>query len=524
MKMKTVCMATLIAMSVSVAHMNNARADFLKDLKNLADTVENLGSDSKKKESAPSYQTKKVNTAKDGEISDRNVDYAGYSEKFLLTKEKLKKGEINEVYDEREEERKKKNKEPNLLFSLEQGMIGLGKSDRSDAINYFDYSEALISKHENKDKALSFISNIAREGVKFAGFDEFGYYEGEPYEKILMLNFKSIAYLLEGERKAYNVTRRAINWQNSEKKEFDKKIKKIKEEIKEKETEQEEKGNDVSSMNLFSVIKKQYKESNSKGLQVPSAFVNPFGFYVAGIVQEYDSYEDSSLRDNAKISYKKALELNPKSRVLKQAVKEIKNKAPKNKRLVHVVVADGFAPEKKVLRLDYNIAGSAIPVKLPLYEQDKSKVSRVEVLDAQGNKLSTLSQVADIDAIAMRHQYDSLREQHLRMTTSVIRTVFEGKLFEEAGIFGVIGKVIRDEQVNPDMRSWMSLPKQILASRLYLSNNVRTLQIVSYDKKGRVLGKKKIKLPANEHGFVYARTIDNVVTVNYSEKMWTKVK
>lgn len=522
MKIKIIYMALLMAVSVNIMNINSAAA--ANPFKDLIDTVKKLDLDNEQKESVDLNKKKEINTAQDGEISGKNVNYAGYSEKFLLTKEKIKKGKINEVYDEREDALKKKNKEPNLLFSLEQGMIGLSKSDRSDSINYFDYSEALINKHKNKGKAFSFLSSVAKEGVKFAGFDEFGHYDGEPYEKILMLNFKSIAYMLEGERKAYNVTRRAINWQNIEKKKFDKKIKEIKEEIKKEEKKQEENGNDVSSMDLFSVIKHQYKESNSKGLKVPSAFVNPFGFYVAGIVQEYDSYEDSSLRDNAKISYKKALELNPKSRVLKQAVREIKEKAPKNKRLVHVVVADGFAPEKKVLRLDYNIAGSLIPVKLPIYEQDKSKVSRVVVLDAQGNKLSTLSQVADIEAIAMRHQYDSLSEQHLRMVGSIVRTVFEGKLFEKAGIFGAIGKAIRDDQVNPDMRSWMSLPKRILASRLYLSNNVRTLQIVSYDKKGNVLGKKKIKLPANEHGFVYARTIDNVMTVNYSEKMWVKAR
>ncbi len=520
---------------VGIARVDIADAGFFDDLGNAVNAVKDITTLGKSSDSNPLNQLKEYNNDKassrkkkqskeKGTVNATNIDYAGYSKGFLATKKMIAKGNASGAYDMRKKDMKAKNKEPNLLFSLEQGLIALDSGKRSDAINYLDYSEALLKERNKNGVATNAVQNIATNLIKTVGFDEFGHYEGTAYEKILMLNFKSIAYMLDGSRKAYNVTRRAIDWQNIEKKNFDKKIKEVKEELKKKEDEQLKKGNNLSSMGLFSVIKEQYKKSKSKALQVPSAFVNPFGFYMAGIVQEYDSYEDRSLRDNARISYKKALELNPKSKVIKQALKDIQKKAPKGKRLIHIVVADGFAPEKKVLRIDYAMGGNSVPVKLAIYEEDKSKVSKIEIQNKKGKKLATLSQVADIDAITMRYQYDSLPEQHLRMTLSIVRSFFEGQLFQQIGILGNIAKSIRNDTTAPDMRSWMSMPKQILAARLYLPKGEGDLYLVSYKKNGKILVKKKISLDSGEHSFVYARTIDDIMYINNSKKMWVVMR
>ena len=465
-----------------------------------------------------------ANRKLEGKVDKSTVQYAGYSKNFLEIKKLLEQGDAANAYALREKILKEKKKTPNMLFSLEQALIALDANQGDDAIKYFDHTGVLLDKRQNKSVVKGFFSKITTEIVRATGFDEFGQYEGEPFERILMLNFKSIAYMLDGDRRAYNVTRRAIDWQNQEKKAFDKKIQKIQKEIKKKERKQAKKGNDVGSMGLFALIKDQYKKSESTALQVPSAFVNPFGFYMAGIVQEFDSYDDASLRDNARISYNKALQLNPGSKIIKQAVNDIKKRQPKDKRLVQIVVANGFAPEKKVLELGYNIDGSNIPVKLTMYEPDESLVHRVEVQDSKGKRLAQLGVVADIDAITLRHQYDSLSEQHLRMTASIIRSVFESKLFEQAGALGKLGKQARDNSTNPDMRSWMSMPKQILAARLYLPRGDGNLQLVSFDKKGKVLVRKKLVLDANSHNFVYARSLDKVMYTNQSKSMWVAMR
>lgn len=471
-----------------------------------------------------------ANTELKGDASGRTVYYAGYSKKFLETKALIAKGNAEDAYRLREEklkienQKKGKNEMPGVLFSLEQAVIALDVNKRAAAITYLENSEAIIKEPKRKSGIVNLFSKMKNEIVNSAGFDEFGEYYGEAYERILMLNYKSIAFMLDGDRKAYNVTRRSIDWQNDEKKLFDQEMAEVKDKLKEVEDKQAEKGNILSSMGIVGVISEQYKNSESKAMQVPSAFVNPFGFYMAGIVQEYDSYEDRSLRDNARISYQKAQELNPDSPAIKQALNDIQKIAPPGERLIHVVIADGFAPEKKVLRFDYCISGKKITMKLPIYEPVESMVSRVEMHNNQGELLANLSQVADIDAIAMRHQYDALPKQHLKITVAVVRTVFENKMLDKMGFLGDIGKKFRDDTTDPDMRSWMGMPKQILAARLFLPKGDGEVRLVSYDKNGKVLAERNLDLGGEEHSFVYVRTVDTAMYVDQSSKLWVRAK
>ena len=93
-------------------------------------------------------------------------------------------------------------------------------------------------------------------------------------------------------------------------------------------------------------LRSSTESTEKKALTVPHAFVNPFGFYVAGVVQELDSYEDSSLRDNARISYKRRWNSTPKSAVIKGAVADLGKPADKSRRLVNVIIADGLRREE----------------------------------------------------------------------------------------------------------------------------------------------------------------------------------
>lgn len=466
------------------------------------------------------------NASKSGEVQHRKIKYAGYSEEFQSVKALLTDGNAEGAYQSQQKKLEESKSEPALLFSLEQALIALDANKLAEANKHLWQSEQILKQRHNQSMTEDFFKGGMTEIVKATGFSEFGKYDGEAFERILMLNFKSISYMLDGDRKAYNVTRRAIDWQNIEKKAFDKKMKEVGEKLEKKEEEQSGKGNNLGSLNLFDIIKEQYKNSESKALQVPSAFVNPFGFYMAGIVQEFDSYGkyDASLRDNARISYEKALELNPDSVVIKQSIEDVKKQPPKGKRLVQIVVADGFAPEKKVLRFDYAISDTIVPIKLTIYEPDETLVNRIEVQNSSGKKLATLSNIADIDAITMRHQYDSLPEQHLRLTVSIIRSVFEGQLFKQMGAIGGLLKKVRDDSTDPDTRSWMSLPKKILAARLYLPKTSNKLRLVSYDKEGKILASKELLLDKHNHNFVYARSLDKMMYLNQSPKMWVTLK
>ncbi|MBL4576425.1 MAG: hypothetical protein JKY51_10085 [Opitutaceae bacterium] len=469
---------------------------------------------------------------KAGTANKRKVVYEGYSKEMLPVKKLIAQGKVEEAIKVKFKPGSNID-DLGALGNLELGLMMLDATKVADANKHFTKAEVeQVGKGDRGTISSLGLSLFGSALSTLSGNGELGEYSGVGYERVLMLNYKSIAYLLEGERKAYNVTRRAIELQNIEKKAFDQKIREAKKEIAEEEAAQKEKGAELEKVGFSSIIKKQFKSSDKKASKVPNAFVNPFGFYIAGVVQEFDSYEDRSLRDNARISYKKALELNPHSRVIKQAVKEIQKRAPKNRRLVHVIVGDGFAPEKKLLKFDLSM-GLALPtnIELPIYEAVPSKVHRIEVQTTTGKRWSRLSEVADISALALRHQKESGPFAQLSMMTTVIRNVIEGHAWNQAtqsaGVFGglVNGvKEARETMIHPDMRSWSTLPSRLLAARIFVPKSVSRIKLVSYDKRGKKLSSKIVKLDKNSHNLVYARTIDSTMYAASSKEMWIKVK
>ncbi len=466
------------------------------------------------------------------------VESVGYSEDFQSIKALIKSEQFEQAYQQQEIKVKEEDT-PSFLSSNEAGLLALDVQKPLAAIDHFSAAEHFLKMNAAESMVEGAATIFGSESVSILfGVGESGDYDGAPFERILMLNYKSIAYLLNGERKAYNVTRRAIDWQNIEQKEFEIQLAIAKQKI------AEESGNankaetssgavDTTSTilnalipgvsDLFEEIQKPYKKTENAALSISSAYVNPFGFYVAGIVQEFDSFEDRSLRNNARISYQKALDLNPNSKVIKQAIREVKKPLRRGKRLVQVVIADGFAPEKKSLHFRIPTPGGIIPVKLPIYKPVPSKVAYIRI--KSGTKtLATASVVADIEAVTLRHQLDSMPFQHFKVIASITRSSVESIGWSQLGGVGMLLKGVREDFANPDMRSWMSLPKQLLGARFYASKKLKSVTVVSYDKNWKRLASKKVLLPKNEHSIIYARTIDNILTTNVNKTLWVKAK
>jgi hypothetical protein len=476
-------------------------------------------------------QAKNYPAPQKGPLKKQEIHYAGYSKEFQNVKKMMASGNLKGVekfFSEREAQVLSKNQskwesidEIGLLRWMERGTLYLDEGSLDKSIKSFTNAEDILNVRQQDSRAVDLfktVSSFTAESI--IGKEEFQEYPGEGFEKVLMLNYKSIAYLIEGNRNAYNVARRAINWQNMEKERFRDEIEKAKEEEKKEEKESDAQAGDDWKSN--------YQKLDKIAASVPSAFVNPFGYYVTGMIQEYESRDDPSLRDNARIAYEKALELNPNSAVIKQAVKDMKGKKPsKSKRLLHLVVGEGFVPEKKMLLYYYTGKGAEdgpVPIKLPIYEPVPSKVARVEVQTTGGKRLARLSEVANIEAICLRHQKDSEALRSLRVILSIARAVSVNKATSSMGLFSDFGNMLNksvNELSAPDMRSWMSLPARLQAARLYISKNIKTLKIVSYDKNGRRLASKTVKLDPKSDSFVYARSIDNQLYTHDARALWT---
>lgn len=258
---------------------------------------------------------------------ERRVIYAGYSEQFLPVKAEMKIGRFdlaaakfealsNPAAPSRNTSGASDTQREtgtassavlvttdDFLNAVELGTLALDRGASSEAVEHFATAEDTIVERKTRSKTGSFFRNLMGAlGETLTGKEEILDYRGEGYERILMLNYKTIAYLLRGERLAYNVTRRAIDWQNIEKRRFEEKLREAEGKLNELDRESKQSGGRYDQNSVNRLVNEQYAGLDARASSVPSAYVNPLGYYVAGVVHEFESASDITLRDNARIS------------------------------------------------------------------------------------------------------------------------------------------------------------------------------------------------------------------------------
>ena len=462
----------------------------------------------------------------------KTVVYSGYGKDFLTIKKVMYEGRSEDVAIEYAKQDSQVsqgcanvsevNQKLGYLGLLERGTLAIDRGDTANAVERFTAAEAILSDRQKTTKLSEWFTKTSEVFDQiFSGDQEKGTYWGEGYERVLMLNYKTIAFLLAGNRGSYNVTRRAIDWQQMEKEAFEERVNKVQQGHLDT-SKQDQSKEDV---NFSEFLAGQYGETEAKVKILPNAYVNPFGYYMAGLIQEFEGYNDSSLRQNARIAYEKALELNPDSRVIQKAVEDMANaKPPMNKRLVHVVVGEGFSPEKKVMLSGYTIGSRSVPLKLPYFERVSSKVHRIEVQTQSGRVIDELSTIADVEAICLRHQLDMLPIYNHQISLAFLKDAPKA-FFGRKSSTNDEGKVEDTKKTRElDTRAWMSLPAAIQAGRFFLEKDQSRIKLAAFDVKGKKLAETMVELKGDTHAFVYARSIDYVLDAHPSEPLWIASK
>jgi len=389
----------------------------------------------------------------------------------------------------------------------------------------------IIEKTNNQGAITGggFFSNIRKLGGAVTGKKDLAPYEMLGYEKVLMLNYQAIDYLLDGKDEAFNVSKLAISWQAEEREKFKIELAKRIKEAEESAASEESGGASFSKekAKIVDALKKDYAKYHKYAEAAESAFVNPMGSYLSAVVMEFDAHQDNSSFDDAKREYIKAAELNGKSKVIKSAVNDFtkwdkKNgQVDKTKRLLHVIVSDGFMPEKKVSTRKLATPLGILNFQLPVMEPVGSRVNKIALVSSSGKTLSRFSVVADTEAMAMRHQKDSEDQQTVSAAITVIRSAIVQNTADQlaGGLGQFAGAALEDKVVSPDTRSWTNLPAKMYAARYMPPKNTKFVYVVSYDENGRQLAKKKLQLN-NKHNFAYVRSANKVMNVRTSKLLW----
>lgn len=423
------------------------------------------------------------------------------------------------------------------LHNMDLGVLRLEAGDTANAMEHFSTSLRELELEESEGIITSMFSTSGRWILgKTSGDEEFLPYDPDGYEKVMLLNYKAIAYLLEGKDEAFNVARRATTWQSEERQKFDEEIEEANNSLKsEKNKLNKSTSKDNSPLPFlpvlnsgFAEIGKHFSKSEKYAKKVPSAYVNPFSDYLRGAVMEYYSQVDDSNIDDAFKAYREASRLNPDSKLLKKAAKELElfnddpSKMP-NGNLLHVVLADGFAPEKKVYTYVLPIPDAIIPVRLTTLARKKSSATSFKLIcySPTGRTTTTFDQIADISAMSYRYQADSMVKNNLELITSIGMSYIKqraGGYF--GGSLGMMGALMLESFAHPDTRTWTTLPSKFLAARLKVPKGTKNVTIISYGADGKQLASKKIAINPNGHNFIYGRSINSRITAQASENLW----
>ena len=482
----------LSLMAVSVAAVLAGCASTSSDTLGLAD---NEGTKTYAEAYAPAREM-----LMNGQFDEIRAKMVENGQKTVKTEEKDEAGNVKEVSRDAsltdDEEMERLINEQSELAIVERGLISLNVGDVKRALFYFNAAEEKMNRAEADDSAASKASSWGKTGAAAViGAEEMANYQMRGYEKVMLLNYKALCYMLQGDRKAYNVTRRAIDLQQEEWEKF----KKL---LAENEAKAAEGTKDVAGLGdaMKNVkIDDRSEDVKAKAELVTSAYVNPFADYLNAMMMEIDGISDSALRSNARIAYQKVVDNNKDCSAARAAVRQVEKGIPKGKKLVQVLISDGFAPYQVEKNFTFPVPLGDKPFNVEVNYASAEPVA-TDTAGARimiGGKSANLSSLTKMESLILRDEEDRLPLRATMFVLAAARSALAGHFL------GNLGSGLMSKVQHPDTRSWMTLPNQVYVARLVVPESQKTLKIETVSGNGATIAGQTVELAEKGPTVVY---------------------
>lgn len=429
-----------------------------------------------------------------------------------------------------------------FLGNAELGMMQFDTGDYASARTTFaTVGQAAGTDAQAQGERRSILSRV-RDGASAAtrmiggalGNEELGPYRAPEYERVLQLNFLALSYLMAGDAAAFNVT---LRQGERERDNFDSLADqagrlqdeaRVAFEAERAEAERrlaEARGDATQGQDAASVEQQMaavYEtEDFCQAPNVPSAFVNPLGFYISGVVYEVSGVQFREDIESARIAYEKALLLAPRSAVLQGAVRELNGTATPRGRLVHAIVAEGFAPTRQVVRSNLQINTDILPINVPRLTCHPSNVARIELRSPRGQVLGRLDPIADVEGMMLQRQQQREGITTLSVIVNAVRGGLENRWGQQNAFANMFVQLKQQNFDRPDMRSWSTLPARVHVARTYVPDSLTELNVVSLDARGRVIATRTMALDTtSRQNVLYARAAGQTIVAGEPAQLW----
>lgn len=392
-----------------------------------------------------------------------------------------------------------------MLYIMERGRI-------AQLHNKFEASredyQFVIDRFEEQDLAATLDASEA--GAQTASLltnDNAIPYKGAGYERIFVHHQQALNYWANGDLEGASVEFRKVALEQQVLEE------KFEAEIAEAEEEAQEKEIEIDS------VSDQFAGLSTVAGEVKSSFQNAYTFYHSAAF-----WEAIGELNNALVDYKKTLEINPESTLVKQDVARLSkklsmnvdsediNSAAEDEGVVVILFEDGFIPAKTETRITLpNFSdGGLVSVAFPYYDTSTwPKSTHLSVIDDLFTDYGNTYPLVDFGALAVK----DLKEQVPKMIVrQVLRAVAKNELQKQSGDhLGLAGQLVANiyniVSESADRRSWLTIPHTGQALRINVKEGARELTL----RANNVSKKLKLDVKADTTTFVRVVHVNNTL-------------
>ncbi|MCP5208039.1 MAG: hypothetical protein H7A01_12595 [Hahellaceae bacterium] len=353
-----------------------------------------------------------------------------------------------------------------MLYMMERGRLLQLNNMYPDSKADFNL---VISKFEEKDLASTVeVSDVAAQGSSLLVNENVIPYKGAGYERIFTHHHQAFNYLGEKDIDGASVEFRKVALEQQ-----------ILLEQHEKEVAEAYEEADANNIDV-STLSNEFAGLDTVAGKVKSSFQNAYTFYTSAAFWEASGEYNSALVD-----YKKALEINSDSDLIKQDIARVSKKLgdrparkdlnePKaNEGVVVVFFEDGFVPAKSEIKIPLpTFDGGLISLAFPYYDTSLWPVSQpLKAMDDNFKELAVSETVVDVGVLAVK----DLKEQiPALLVRQALRAAAKYQLQKEsAKQLGIAGQLAASAyniiSESADRRSWLTLPHTGQVMRFNLS-------------------------------------------------------
>ncbi len=417
------------------------------------------------------------------------------------------------------------------LGLLERGSVHLAAGNLDCARKFFDHAVTDLRKAKQNKSVDDQIINTVTDAYAATGF-----------EAIMAIDYKAMAGILNGDDGVRNNIKLARAWQSSMQAAYGREIAEAQDKFENKQNKNLSGQQEEAFSKLTSTFKNKFEQEacvvcDDAADRVPTPYVNPLGDFLSAVWSERRA-ELAAANGKTRVSdkewnkarkaYQDAQDLRPDNATVQAAIDALDDKRPageRDGRLVHVVLDVGRAPERRVAKLILPTGlRNFVPLQIPFYKPVERTIDRVRIHGADGESLARVTPLADVEAMALSHFNDKFPIHMTKAALSAVGNYMAQVQARKAAGGGLLGDVAGlatgiavSELTEPGTESWVTLPHTVGVARLRVPENMRTLELASYNADGTTLATETVRLRGNGPVFVYGRGIRDHLEVQASE-------